>query len=142
MPIDPNVPTVQAGPYTARNYDGSTPEKTFNWDTPEGRKLQRVHGRTFDALSRVRKSAAMESDSTVTMEGATKEILARGLESLDALPPWPLPGEHASLSLADLAVSLAVAMAHESWCATPLLLTPYGFPGVTVVPHVVMQRIA
>ena len=135
------MPT-QSGPYTARTYDGSTPAKTFDWDTPEGRKLQQAHGRTFDALSRVRKSAALESDSTVTMEGATKEILARGLESLDALPPWPLPGELASLSLPDLAKSLAVAMAHEAWCNSPLDLTPYGFAGLSVVPFVVMQRIA
>lgn len=135
------MPT-QAPPYTARNYDGSTPAKTFDWDTPEGRKLQQAHGRTFDALTRVRKSAALESDSTVTMDGATREVLARGLESLDALPPWPLPGELASLPLSDLALSLAVAMAHEAWCNAPLLLTPYGFPGVTVVPFVVMQRIA
>jgi hypothetical protein len=132
----------QAEPYNAATYPGVSPETMFNWNTPEGVALQAKCGRAFDALTRVREAAKVEYGSTDGIDTAVEGVLARGLDLLANLPPFPLPGTLASLSLEDLPKALAVAIAHKTWCRTELDLTPYGLTGVTVVPATCMIRVS
>ena len=135
---------VQAGPYTARTYDGSTPAASFVWDTPEGRAAAPQYASFMTLLSIIRATLAMEDDSATKGAHLLGVLLAKGFDSLDNLPPFPLPGDHADVKASTLAISMAFWVAMETWLQSPqtvTVATAGGAVPVTDTPLTVFRRL-
>lgn len=122
----------------------------FDWYDPSNRKEIERHQPTLELLRRVRKIAAAEDASAVDGTQVLQVALARGLDLLANLPPFPLPGaDLADLTLADLTKFLAFWRANLAWMQTPQAVTveypaPPAGPGTVEVidtPLAVFRRV-
>jgi hypothetical protein len=137
-------PVPQAGPYTARTYDGTTPEKSFNWKTPEGAALQDTAADFSTLLTIIRNTLAAEDDSASKGQHLLAVLLAKGYDSLDNLPPFPLQGAHASIKSSTLAVTMGAWVAMEIWLNSPQTFpvqTTTGTTDVTAVPLALFRKL-
>jgi hypothetical protein len=121
----------------------------FDWTHPLNRaEVDRLRP-VLDVLTRVRKIAATEDASAVDGRQVLEVALSRGLDRLAHLPPFPLPGDLADLTLADLTVFMAFWKANLQWMTAEQTVVvefpapPVG-PGpvpVTASPLAVFRRV-
>jgi len=133
---------------TARQFDGSTPEKSFDYSNPpEGvsqadiNLLRMRSAKAMNLLTHVRQSA---TSLLVVLDGVVpviETIVANGYDSRDNLPPAPFEGELATLPLSTLSLGLVVAGELQKFMRTEITIqTPAG--SVKVVPMTLFRQIS
>ena len=144
MPTDPPAYVPQPGPYTARTYDGTTPEKSFKWNTPEGQAAAPFAAAFSTLLTLIRNTLAMEDQSASQGMHLLQVLVAKGYDSLDSIPPLPLPGEHADVKGQILAKGMAFWIWMETALNSPQTVTVQTSAGpvqVTDVPLTVFRQL-
>lgn len=110
MPIDPNAPVPQVGPHNASFYDGTTPEKTFDYGTPEGRVVLAKDGRKSDTLGAALGMVSRQIGVYYAGRAVLADIKAQGLESRANIAPMPLQGTLGSVALPTLAPAIGASV--------------------------------
>jgi hypothetical protein len=114
----PHVPGTPANATTLR----------FDWSDPRNLRERERLAPVVELISKVRKLIATEVASDKDGSDLLSTVIARRLDLLEKLPPFPLAGANADLSLDDLRACLVVWGSMKAWMSTPREFTALGPP--------------
>lgn len=114
----PHVPGTPANATTLR----------FDWADKRNLGERERLAPVVELISKVRKLIATEVASDKDGSDLLSTVIARRLDLLEKLPPFPLAGANADLSLDDLRMCLVVWGAMKAWMSTPQQFTALGPP--------------
>jgi hypothetical protein len=114
----------------------------FDWNDPRNQIEVAKHAPAESLITKVRKLIATEVASDKEGSALLATVLARNLDEMEKLPPFPLRGTNGDLDLGDLRQVLVVWGTMKAWMSTPQQFTALGppsegFPDGTPIPFTV-----
>jgi hypothetical protein len=100
----------------------------FDWNDNRNLNERSRLAPAIDLITKVRKLIATEVSSDKDGSDLLATVIARRLDLLENLPPFPLAGTNADLSLDDLRACLVVWGSMKAWMSTPQQFTALGPP--------------
>jgi hypothetical protein len=125
-PDEPTPPQAPAPHVPGTPANGTT--LRFDWADKRNLGERERLAPVVELISKVRRLIATEVASDNEGSALLATVMARNLDLLAKLPPFPLAGANADLELDDLRMCLVVWGAMKAWMSTPREFTALGPP--------------